>query len=109
MNTWYDLFDDWDLIESSFAMQYPSKDLYDDNMDYREFITLLNGLTEDTPLGKIISIRCESNEEIIKSFSESQKKIHDEWKKKQLELKYKGKNKEEVMADIKQMFKGMFA
>lgn len=106
---WYDIYDDFDLIESSFAMQYPSKDLYDDNMDWREFIVLLNGLTEDTPLGKIISIRSETDEEIINNYSDGQKKIYDEWRKKQLETKYRNKNKEEVMQDIKQMFKGMFA
>lgn len=106
---WYDIYDDWDLIESSFAMQYPQKDLYSDDMDWKEFIVLLNGLTEDTPLGKIISIRSETDEEIINNFSNGQKKIYDEWRKKTLKIKYKNKSKEEVMQDIKQMFKGMFA
>lgn len=90
-------------------MQYPQKDLYDDEMDYKEFTVLLNGLTEDTPLGKIISIRCETDEDVIRNFSEGQKRIYDEWKQKQFELRYKNKSKEEAMQDIKEMFKGMFA
>ncbi|MFQ6814579.1 MAG: Gp15 family bacteriophage protein [[Clostridium] innocuum] len=48
---WYDLFEDWELIEASFAMQYPGKDLYDDTMDWKEFITLLAGLRKRNTTG----------------------------------------------------------
>jgi predicted small secreted protein len=33
----------------------------------------------DTPLGKIVSIRAETDPEIIKKFSKDQKKIHNDW------------------------------
>lgn len=90
-------------------MQYPSKDLFDDSMDWKEFTTLLNGLTAETPLGKIIQIRAETNQDIIDHFSEGEKQIYNEWQQKQLNMKYKNKSKEEVMRDIQTMFKGMFA
>ena len=45
--TWYDLFDDWSLIESSFAQQYGirlRKDL--NKMEWGEFVSLLSGLNK---------------------------------------------------------------
>lgn len=90
-------------------MQYPSKDIYSEDMDWKEFTTLLNGIMPDTPLGHIIQIRAESNEEVIKNFSENEKRIHDEWRQKQLKIKYKDKSKEEVMKDISNMFRSIFS
>lgn len=90
-------------------MQYPNKDLYDDKMDWIEFTTLLNGLTADTPLGRIIQIRSEDNQDIIDSFSKGEKEIYNAWQQKQMEMKFKNKSKEEVMQDIQNMFKGMFS
>lgn len=90
-------------------MQYPNKDLYDDKMDWIEFTILLNGLTADTPLGRIIQIRSEDNQDIIDNFSKAEKEIYDAWQHKQMELKFKNKSKEEVMKDIQDMFKGMFS
>ena len=37
----------------------------------------------DTPLGAIIQIRGEKDHEVIKNFTPEQKKIHNEWAKKQ--------------------------
>lgn len=90
-------------------MQYPNKDLYDEKMDWTEFSILLNGLTDETPLGKIIQIRSEDNQEIIDHYSKAEKEIYDKWQHRQMELKYANKSKEEVMKDIQNMFKGMFS
>ena len=90
-------------------MQYPNKDLYDDKMDWIEFTTLLNGLTAETPLGRIIQIRSEDNQDIIDSFTQGEREIYNLWQNKQMELKYKNRSKEEVMKDIQNMFKGMFS
>jgi len=46
-------------------MQYPTKDLYDDKMDWIEFTTLLAGIMPDTPLGNIISIRAEDDADTL--------------------------------------------
>lgn len=90
-------------------MQYPQKDLYDDNMDWKEFTTLMNGIMPNTPLGNVVRIRSETNQEIIKKFSENEKRIYDSWRKKQLDINYKNMSKEEVMKDISKMFKKMFS
>ena len=75
----YDLFDDWELIESSFLAQYGIRLRKDDDMSYSEFCSLLSGIMPDTPLGRAVSIRAEKKPEIIKKFSDEQKRIRNEW------------------------------
>ena len=75
-------------------------------MSWSEFATLLSGLMPDTPLGQIISIRSETNKDMLKNFTKEQKKIQSEWKKR----KSKNIDKEsydEAMNSFKAMFKAM--
>ena len=88
-NDWYDLFEDWSLIESSFASQYGIRLRSEDDMSYAEFCTLLNGIMPKTPLGNIVSIRSEENEERLKSFTPEQKRIRDEWRIKLMDKQHK--------------------
>lgn len=82
-DTFYDLHDDWNLIESSFAQQYGIRLRMEyQTMTWDEFCTLLSGLKPDTPLGNIVSIRSETNRDILKHFTPQQKKIRNEWKKR---------------------------
>lgn len=78
--SYYDIFEDWALIESSFLKQYGIR-LRDTNndMSYQEFVSLLGGLMEDTPLGRIVAIRSEKDMERLKNFTPEQKKIRNEW------------------------------
>jgi hypothetical protein len=78
------MFDDFDAIEQSFAKQYPQKDLYANDMDYKEFIVLLSGLDETTPLGKLVIIRSEEDPEVIKTFTKVQKRIRDDYRNKKM-------------------------
>lgn len=79
----YDVYDDWGLIEASFAQQYGIRLRSDPEMSWNEFITLLSGLDFKTPLGKIVSIRSETDKEVLKHFSREQRKIRMEWRSKQ--------------------------
>lgn len=88
-------------------MQYPQKDLYNDEMDWKEFATLLNGIMPETPLGKIIAIRSESDEDVLKHFSPEQRRIREEWSRKRLQERIKQMNKQEVMKQMKEMFRSM--
>lgn len=91
-------------------MQYPQKDLYkigDDDMEWREFVTLLSGITQDTPLGQIIKIRAEKDEDVLQHFSPEQHAIRNEWRNKQVEEQINSMNKEEVMKQMKMMFKSL--
>ena len=78
--SYYDLFDDWELIESSFLKQYGIRiRRSDDDMSWTEFCSLIAGLMHDTPLGQIVSIRAEKDPKVIKDFSSEQKRIRNEW------------------------------
>lgn len=51
-------------------------------MQWAEFKALLAGLNADTPLGRTVQIRAETDPEVIKKFTPGQKSIHDEWQKR---------------------------
>ncbi|MCX7924128.1 MAG: bacteriophage Gp15 family protein [Clostridia bacterium] len=77
--TWYDVREDWHLIEASIAKQYGIRIRQHTDMPWSEFCTLLSGLMPDTPLGNIVTIRSEKDRKIIKQFTPDQRKIHREW------------------------------
>ena len=52
----------------------------DCDISHSEYIALLTGLGPDTSLGRIVSIRAETDPEIIKKFSRSEQQIYREWK-----------------------------
>lgn len=56
-------------------------------MSWNEFCSLLTGIMYDTPLGRVVSIRAEKDQKVIKAFSEEEKRIRNEWlKRKNQEL-----------------------
>lgn len=100
-NKWYDLREDWVLIESSLAKQYGIRIRREHDMPYSEFCTLVAGLMPDTPLGQIVSIRAETDNEVIKRFSPEQKKIYNEWQGKIINEKLENnENLNKLMLDI---------
>jgi len=85
-NDWYDLYEDWDLIEASFTAQYGIRLRYEPDMSWGEFSTLLAGLMPDTPLGQIVSIRSEDDKEMLKHFTPEQHRIRNEWRSRQAQV-----------------------
>ena len=77
-DNYYDLIDDYDIIESSFFKQYGIR-LRSVELETDEFLNLLSGLMGDTPLGLIVQIRSETDPEVIDSFTTEQKRIRSEW------------------------------
>lgn len=113
--SWFDIFDDWDLIEASFATQYGIRLTQIDDLDFKEFLTLLGGLMNKTPLGQMIEIRSEDDKDRLKTFSQEQHQIRNEWRtksaKKQQEY-FNSLNDEEkniIMKNIQNIFKNAFA
>ena len=104
---YYDLFEDWDLIVSSFLSQYglrlSTKEFK--TVDWAEFSALLSGLSADTALGKVVAIRSETDQETIKRFSSYQRKIYDDWRTKQSERM----TEEEYEAEMRQLEKSLFS
>lgn len=79
--SWYDLREDWPLIEASLAKQYGVRIRKHTDMPWTEFCTLVGGLMPDTPLGQIVTIRSEKDPKVIKQFTPDQRRIHSDWKR----------------------------
>lgn len=59
-------------------------------MSWDEFTDLLSGLSADTPLGRMVQLRTETNEDILKEYTAGERQIRAEWQKKV--AKRKGKD-----------------
>lgn len=76
------MFEDYSLIESSFLEQYGIRLRETEDMSWDEFCTYLSGLNEKTALGKVVSIRSEKDQEIIKKMTPEQKRIRRDWERR---------------------------
>ena len=104
---WYDLDEDWPLIEASIAKQYKIRIRKEiDDMDYAELSNLISGLMPDTPLGNIIQIRSEDDEEVLKNFTQEQKNIRWKYRRK-LVSKIDQEEYKKVIAEFQKAFKEM--
>lgn len=95
------MFEDWGLIEASFATQYGIRLRQEEDMSWGEFITLLSGLNSKTPLGQIVAIRSENDKEMLKHFTPEQRRIRNEWRSRKFK-KLATMNKEEAERQIKE-------
>ena len=105
--SFYDLIDDFDLIESSFAQQYGIRLRMEiDTMKWGEFSSLLSGLNGDTPLGNIVRIRSEKDPKVIKNLTENEKRIRSKWLNKNAK-EISHEDYQQAMESIKNMFKSI--
>ena len=51
-----------------------------ETVSWDEFRSLLAGLSPETPLGRVVAIRAESDRETIKHFTPDQKRIYNAWR-----------------------------
>lgn len=100
---WYDLFDDYDVIEASFAQQYGIRLRTEDEMLWDEFATLLAGLNGETPLGYLVRIRSEKDPKVRQKFTKEEKKIYSEWRSRHLP-KPMQMSREEVETELRKIF-----
>ncbi len=107
--TWYDLEYDKDLITQSVAKQYGILPSAQDEMHYSEWILLVGGLMEDTPLGQTVLIRKENDKERLKHFTQHEHRIRNEWRSFAANQKLSEKKKTEDFAKMfEDIFKNMF-
>ena len=106
---WYDLREDWVLVESSLAKQYGIRIRNESDMPWLEFCTLIGGLMPDTPLGQIVGIRAETDAETISNFSSDQSSIHNTWRSRQANNQLEDTEKlDRDMEALSSMFASMF-
>ena len=96
------------MIVSSFLSQYGlrirTKEF--ETVSWDEFKALLAGLSPETALGRIVAIRSENDENILKHFSSEQKRIRNEWRDSSAK-KITAENFAEQMADLERMMAAM--
>lgn len=51
-------------------------------MPWNEFVDLAAGLSPETPLGRMVQIRTEKDEDMLKQYTPEMKKIRSEWQRK---------------------------
>ena len=90
--------DDYDLIEASFLKQYGIR-LKTTELQYDEFLNLTSCLMPDTPLGQIVAIRSEKDAKVIQEFTDSQRKIYDDWHNRK-----QSNNEQEYTANMDKLF-----
>lgn len=100
---WYDIEDDWPLIEASFFKQYGVRLRTIDDMPWNEFCSYLSGVMPDTPLGNVVQIRSETDKDVLKNFTKDQKKIRSDWINRKAKVIDK-QSYDEVIEGFKKMF-----
>lgn len=66
------------MIEASFLSQYGIR-LKITELQFDEFLNLTSCLMPESPLGQIVAIRSETDADVIRNFTDAQKRIYDEW------------------------------
>lgn len=74
-------------------------------MPWDEFCDLLSGLSADTPLGRIVSIRSEDDKDVLKHFSKEQRRIRSEW----MSRRAKQRSPEESFAALESIKQALIA
>ena len=72
-------------------------------MSWDEFKSLLSGIDPETPLGRMVAIRSETDKNVIKNFNSDQKRIYDAWRNRKAETMAPETYDQEMMA-LEQMF-----
>lgn len=95
------------MIVSSFQTQYGirlSKEI--NEMPWDEFKQLLSGIGPDTPLGRIVAIRSETDKKVLKHFTKDQKRIRNEWMRRKAK-RVSEADMEKILDGFKQAFLDM--
>lgn len=75
-------------------------------MSWREFSYMLQGLSGETPLGRIACIRAENDPEKLKEFTPEQRKIRNEYRAR-IAKKKSDKEVDNAIEQFKQAFIGL--
>lgn len=76
-------------------------------MKWDEFRALLVGIGPDTPLGRIVSIRSEDDEDILKYFTADQNRIRNEWRNKRVKNDISDTDRAQMLEQLKKAFISM--
>lgn len=69
-------------------------------MKWDEFADLLSGLSPDTALGRIVSIRSEDDKDMLKHFTKDQHRIRNAWRSKRAKKLATSMPREQMDAEL---------
>jgi hypothetical protein len=72
-------------------------------MKWDEFCSLLSGLSAESPLGRIVQIRSETDKKVIAKFNSHQRKIHSDWRKRKSQT-VSISERDKFLEEIKRLF-----
>lgn len=75
-------------------------------MKWDEFQSLLVGISPDTALGRVVSIRSETNRNNLKQFTKEQRRIRNEWLNRRAK-NVKPESRDAFLEEIKKAFIAM--
>lgn len=75
-------------------------------MTWTEFVSLLQGLGPDTPLARTVSIRLESDKDVLKHFTSAQHRIRNKWRSRNVK-NYTEADMEKVLVEFQKAFSSM--
>lgn len=87
------------LIEQSIAKQYGVLPSEQENLKYSDWAKMVNGLMDDTPLGRIVGLRTETDPDILKKFTPEQRAVRQDWARFKL-----SRTLQRPEADLRQQF-----
>lgn len=90
---------------SQYGLRLRTKEF--ESVSWGEFTALLAGLSPDTALGRVVAIRTETDDNVIKHFTSDQKKIYDEWHDRKAKTMSEATYNDE-MAKLEAIFASMF-
>ena len=79
-------------------------------MHYNEWLLLVGGIMEDTPLGQVVLIRKENDRNRLKNFTRHEHRIRNEWREYRTgqQMKKDRKSPEAMAEHFEKIFAGMF-
>lgn len=75
-------------------------------MPWEEFKQLLSGISSDTPLGRVVSIRSETDRKVLRRFTKEQRRIRNEWMQRKVK-RVSESDMNKILEGFKKMFTDM--
>lgn len=103
----YDVEYDRDLIEASFAAQYGVRLAREADISYAEWARLLRGIMPETPLGRVVAIRAETDRRVMERYGPYERRIRAEWAR--FRAQRAARDGEADVRRLQEMLRSMFA
>lgn len=78
-------------------------------MKWDEFRDLLTGLSPDTALGRVVSVRAEDRKEVLENFTPEFHRIRNEWKEKHAKYIQEHTSRENMNAQLESIRRGFLS